>query len=199
MVSQHATAILHEQTKEKTAEQLAFLKAFINNNKQQNPLLYQDNTPIINPTKKEAAKDIAQKRWHDRNQVIDHICQIVKNLIKECDYCIFTHYDSNISDDEPQNFVCLNRFDHNLNDMPVHFNFEGIGVWYIAWRDGEIFRARKLLVVMQNGHYTNGMVGDFEGYWKDFAHYVTEDKWIERCLLYNRKKQIKSSFAANDQ
>lgn len=172
------------------ADQLAFLKAFIDEqNTVNNPQTQQSETK---------QQQQSPKRQQDKQELIKHICMIVKKLIRQSDYCVFTQYDPIISLQEPISFTCINRYEHDMRQLQVDFDFNGIGVWYIAWRKDDVFCARKLLVEMKDGCFMRGMVGDFEGFWDDFAHYVTEDKWIERTLLSDSHGNIKNQLAAND-
>ena len=108
----------------------------------------------------------------------DMIVEELVRLRKEADICVFALYDPLAKNDDPIDFYCVNRDSETDHPPPVSLNFDGIGVWYFAFRKGDTFRARKILLQVRNRRFVSSQVGDFDGYWDDFPNYVAEDRWV---------------------
>ena len=106
----------------------------------------------------------------------------IRRLASEADICVFARYDPEGSGKGPEEFSCYDKRQCGRIDLDVNFEYEGIGVWYIAYRDGEIFRSRKILMKIKDGRFYHGQVGDFEGFWEEFPQYVAEDHWVQAQL-----------------
>src|SRR3546814_1419362 len=76
--------------------------------------------------------------------------------------------------------------------MPVDFDFEGIGVWYICHRNGDTFHLRHILVEISGGRFRRGQVNQFEGYWDEFPQFVAEDRWVKALLTQRLPRAARS-------
>ena len=127
---------------------------------------------------------------HELKAVMERMIESeIQRLASEADICVFALYDPNRASPEPVDFECHDRRTQGEIDLDVRLDFEGIGVWYIAYREGETFRSKKVLLKVENGRFTHGQMGSFEGYWEEFPQYVAEDRWVHAQL---------SKGAAND-
>jgi len=98
------------------------------------------------------------------------------------DVCVFALYDPADPDGEPVDFYCVDRHDETAHRPAISLAFDGVGVWYFAFRKGETFTVRKVLLCIENRHFIDAQVGDFEGYWEDFPVYVAEDRWVQSII-----------------
>ena len=113
----------------------------------------------------------------------DMIAKELSRLASGADLVVFALYDP-ADPSEPRDYRLIERgADGAPIALDVGFDFEGVGVWYICYRAGETFRARKVLLQMHGGRYVHGQVGHFEGYWEDFPRYVAEDGWLRSAVL----------------
>lgn len=106
------------------------------------------------------------------------IVEELARLRAQADVCVFALYDPARMDAGPIDFYCLDRKASNQHQPPIALTYEGIGVWYFAFRTGDTFHVRKILLQISNRRFVTSQVGDFEGYWDDFPTYVAEDRWV---------------------
>jgi len=111
------------------------------------------------------------------------IAKELRRLAGSADVAVLTLYDPD-RPDEPLDFELIDR--ETLGEpieIDVSFDFEGVALWYICWRDGDAFKAKKILVQVRDGRFVHGQVGDFDGFWDEFPQYVTEDQWVRSAVL----------------
>ncbi len=109
----------------------------------------------------------------------DLIAGEIHRLVQNADVYVFALYDPVEPEGEPLEYRCHKRQEPlGTIEIDVSFDYEGVGIWYICTRSGETFTVCKILVRMRNGHFIDGQVGTFEGYWDEFPKYVSEDKWV---------------------
>lgn len=108
----------------------------------------------------------------------DLIARELTRRAAEADLVVFTLYDP-ADAEEPLDYQLFDRDEmgHQIG-LDVDFRYEGIGVWYLCRREGETFTAKKVLLQISAGRFVHGQIGDFDGYWEDFPHYVAEDRWV---------------------
>lgn len=106
----------------------------------------------------------------------------IKRLLTQADSCVFVMYDPNNPVMDPTDYICHEREGMRPLRMDVSLDFEGIGVWYMVFRNGETFSAKKILLHIEAGHFKHGQMGNFEGYWEDFPQYILEDRWVQAQL-----------------
>ena len=141
--------------------------------------------------KKFTQGQILTNQTHELKAVMERmIASEIQRLASEADICVFALYDPKGTSVEPVDFECLDRRETGPINIEVSLDFEGVGVWYIAYREGETFRSKKVLLEITDGRFTHGQMGNFEGYWEEFPQYVAEDRWVHAQL---------SKGAANDQ
>lgn len=134
---------------------------------------------------------VVTNQTHELKAVMERmIASEIHRLASEADICVFALYDPNRTTAEPIDFECIDRRETGPIDLEVSLDFEGIGVWYLAYREGETFHSKKVLLKITDGRFTHGQMGNFEGYWEEFPQYVAEDRWVHAQLSKN---------AANDQ
>ena len=81
----------------------------------------------------------------------------IRRLSAEADACVFALYDPKRRQAGPVDFDCQDRKHSDGPLQPrIDFDFEGVGVWYIAFRDGETFRVRKVLLQIEDGRFKHG-------------------------------------------
>lgn len=106
-------------------------------------------------------------------------------LSELADICVFALYDPAAPNGDPIDFYCIDRRDETAVRPPLTLHFEGVGVWYFAFRRGETFTVRKVLLRISDRRFIDAQVGDFEGYWEDFPQYVAEDRWVQAIIRRN--------------
>lgn len=112
----------------------------------------------------------------------DLIASELTRLGRDADVVVFALYDPDRPNGDPIDFYTVDRRRDEVDPPPAKLTFEGIGVWYFAFRTGKTFRVRKVLLQVAGGRFRHGQVGDFEGYWEDFPSYVAEDRWVQTLL-----------------
>jgi hypothetical protein len=113
----------------------------------------------------------------------DMIAKELVRLARGADLVVFALYDSD-QPEEPIDYQLIERpEDGGPITLDVGFDFEGVGVWYLCYREDETFTARKVLLQMRGGRYLRGQVGWFEGYWDEFPQYVAQDSWVRAAVL----------------
>ena len=118
----------------------------------------------------------------DKNIVFKKISAVLKQLILKSDMTIFFLYDmANGADGDPVQTLMGDK-SMGFDGVPNQFNFDGIGVWYLVERNKDVYKAVKILTYIEEGQFINGQVGDFEGYWEEFSHYIEEDKWVAHMI-----------------
>ena len=122
---------------------------------------------------------ILTKRQEVKSAMEDLIAGEIHRLVQNADVYVFALYDPADPDGEPLEYRCHKRQEPlGTIEIDVNFDYEGVGIWYICIRTDDTFTVRKILVRMRNGHFIDGQVGTFEGYWDEFPKYVSEDKWV---------------------
>ncbi len=112
----------------------------------------------------------------------DLIAAEIRRLVANADVYVFALYESAAADG-PSDYRCEQRDPaRGTLSVEVSFDYEGIGVWYICRRFGEVFHLRHVLVEIRDGRFIRGQVGEFEGYWEDFPTYITDDRWVQSIL-----------------
>lgn len=120
---------------------------------------------------------------HLKAMMEDMIAKELTRLARSADLVVFALYDPQ-DPEEPRDYQLLDREEvGGPIDLDIGFDFEGVGVWYLCYRDGETFAARKVLLQMRGGRYVRGQVGWFEGYWEEFPQYVAQDSWVRAAVL----------------
>ena len=103
-------------------------------------------------------------------------------LSNQADVTVFALYDVSAPDAGPVDFSCVDRRDATAHRPEISLQFNGVGIWYFAFRHGETFKVRKVLLRIEDGHFIDAQVGEFEGYWEDFPTYVAEDRWVHSIV-----------------
>jgi hypothetical protein len=113
----------------------------------------------------------------------DLIARELKRIAALSDLVVFTLYDPAAPDDPLDYQLMEAEAGAPAIDLDVGFDFEGVGLWYLCRRDGEAFKAKKVLIQIHQGRFVHGQVGEFDGYWEEFPQYVAEDSWVRSALL----------------
>lgn len=110
------------------------------------------------------------------------ITKQITQLAMECDFVVRVIYDRE-QGSLPIDYTLYDfQKDSFPEQVPTSLDFEGIWVWYFCKREKNSFKARKLLIEIEDGHYLNGQFGDFEGFWDEFSQYVTDDRWVKAAF-----------------
>ncbi len=107
------------------------------------------------------------------------IAKEIKRMARNADICIFTLYNIHKNNAVIYDYTCHNRIELGCDiEIDINYDYSGIGIWYIATRNGDNFSANKILLQIENGHFIHGQMGKVDGKWYDFPNYVTDDNWI---------------------
>ncbi|WP_420549964.1 hypothetical protein [Curvivirga sp.] len=110
------------------------------------------------------------------------IAKEIARLLQEADCCVFVVYDPSNPEMDPLDYICHERKSGQPINMNVALDYEGIGVWYLVFRNEDVFNAKKVLLHIEDGQFIHGQMGDFKGYWQDFPRYILEDRWVQEQL-----------------
>ncbi len=129
----------------------------------------------------------------------DLIARELRRLAMLSDIVVYTLYDPEMPDD-PLDFTLLDREELGGDiELDIDFTFEGVALWYLCRRDGDAFKAKKILIQIRDGRFVHGQVGDFDGFWDEFPQYVSEDRWVRSAVLQggvNDDSAFSDQFAA---
>lgn len=126
------------------------------------------------------------------------IAQEIRRLASEADVVVYALYDPETPDD-PLDFDLVEREAGGAAlSIEVDFAFEGAALWYFCERDGDAFRAKKILIQIRDGRFAHGQVGDFEGYWDEFPQYIAEDRWVRSAVLKSGANDMITSTESVD-
>lgn len=94
---------------------------------------------------------------------------------------------------QPKHFECLHRAQYGAMDsIRVHFDFEGIGVWYAIRKDGPEFEMRHILLEIENGRCVHSRAETIRGVWRDWSDIVSADPWVaERRDRYHPRENLR--------
>ncbi|MDX1738508.1 MAG: hypothetical protein R3261_09740 [Alphaproteobacteria bacterium] len=119
-----------------------------------------------------------------RDHLKSRLMQEIRKLAKHADVLVHSLYDTSRPEAGP---IIFDQYDadqlENVDDIPINLDFDGIGVWYICYRDGDTFSVRHILVKREAGRFVHQQTGNFEGFWEDWPRYVAEDKWVHSLLV----------------
>lgn len=125
-----------------------------------------------------------------KEQLKQVICRQIELLAKQADVYVFALYAADQIDIGPISYKCYDKKRlQSPEALEIDLNFDGIGVWYICFRNADTFRAKHILVQAQNGHFVNQQMGTFDGYWEDWPSYVAEDRWVQDLMIQKQAQQ----------
>lgn len=122
----------------------------------------------------------------------------LSRLSLEADVCVFALYDAQTPDGDPIDFYCIDRNDTTAHRPPISLDFDGVGVWYFAFRNNDTFKVRKVLLQIEDHRFLDAQMGDFEGFWEDFPTYVAEDRWVQSITRRIKPSNDQPSPPTND-
>ncbi|WP_420547073.1 hypothetical protein [Curvivirga sp.] len=121
-----------------------------------------------------------------RDHLKERLAAEIRKQARFADVMVYSVYDLNMPEEGP---VVFDQYERkqliNPDDIPIDMDFEGIGVWYICFRQGDTFSVRHILLKRTHGRFTHQQTGVFEGFWEDWPRYVAEDKWVKSAMLHN--------------
>ena len=106
----------------------------------------------------------------------------INRLIRHADVCVYALYHPLDLDGGPLDYRHWKREDTATGPeaIPVKFDYDGIGVWYICKRTGpETFHMKHIAVEVSSGRFVRTQVDAFDGYWDEFPELVAEDRWLK--------------------
>lgn len=124
----------------------------------------------------------------DTKDYKDHLrgrlAQEIRNLARHADVMVYSVYDTNTPDEGP---VVFDQYERrqliDAENLSIDMDFDGIGVWYICYRQEDTFIVRHILLKKEGGRFVHQQTGTFEGFWEDWPRYVAEDKWVQSNLI----------------
>ncbi len=124
----------------------------------------------------------------DTTNYKDHLkgrlAQEIRNLARHADVMVYSVYDTSKPEDGP---VVFDQYERrqlmNPDDINIDMDFDGIGVWYICYRQGDTFTVRHILLRKERGRFIHQQTSTFEGFWEDWPRYVAEDKLVQNILV----------------
>lgn len=119
-----------------------------------------------------------------RDHLKGRLAQEIRSLAKHADVMVYSVYDSTKPDEGP---VVFDQYERRQLAEPdsinIDMDYEGIGVWYICYRQGDTFTVRHILLKKEAGRFVHQQTGTFEGFWEDWPRYVAEDKWVHSSVV----------------
>jgi len=108
------------------------------------------------------------------------ITKEIQRLAADSDVTVFVRYADSTLKGGPLDFVLVDKeMPDGDQDLPIRFDFQGLGIWFLCQRTGETFHMRHIIVeIDEYGKFSRGQVGEQEGYWEDFPVYISDERLL---------------------
>lgn len=108
----------------------------------------------------------------------------IRRLADTADVTAFVRYADCTLKSGPLEFVLVDpELPDSAQDLPIAFDFRGLGIWFLCQRYGETFHMRHIIVeIDDNGRFSRGQVGEQEGYWEDFPAYLSDERLLSSII-----------------
>ena len=115
------------------------------------------------------------------------ILREIRRLVAAADVTAYVRYGDATLKGGPLDFVRVDpEMPNSDREVPISFEFQGLGIWFMCRRYGETFHMRHVVVeIDQNGRFSRGQVGEQEGYWEDFPTYLSDEKMLSTIIHAN--------------
>ena len=108
------------------------------------------------------------------------ITREIQRLAEAADVTVFVRYADSTLKGGPLDFVLVDKeLPDSDTELPISFDFQGLGIWFLCQRTGETFHIRHVIVeIDEQGKFPRGHVGEQEGYWEDFPVYISDERLL---------------------
>ena len=108
------------------------------------------------------------------------ITREIQRLAEAADVTVFVRYADGTLKSGPLDFVLVDKeLPDSDTELPISFDFQGLGIWFLCQRTGETFHMRHVIVeIDEQGKFSRGDVGEQEGYWEDFPVYISDERLL---------------------
>lgn len=115
-----------------------------------------------------------------RDMMEELILNEIARLAKDADVTAFVRYADSSLKSGPLDFVLVDpELPDSADELPIGFDFRGLGIWFLCKRNGETFHMRHIIVEIDSeGRFARGQVGEQEGYWEDFPAYLSDERLL---------------------
>ena len=120
------------------------------------------------------------KEFETINMMEVLISKEIQRLAEAADVTVFVRYADSTLKGGPLDFVLVDKeFPDSDAELPIQFDFQGLGIWFLCQRTGETFHMRHVIVeIDEQGKFSRGHVGEQEGYWEDFPAYISDERLL---------------------
>jgi len=115
------------------------------------------------------------------------ITKEIQRLANDADVTVFVRYADSSLKGGPLNFVLVDKeMPDGDEEIPINFDFQGLGIWFLCKRQSETFHMRHVIVeIDKDGKFSRGLVGEQEGYWEDFPVYISDERLLGGLIHAN--------------
>ena len=119
-----------------------------------------------------------------RDMMEHMILREIERLAVSADVTAFVRYADCTLKGGPLEFVLIDpELPESPSELPVSFEFRGLGIWFLCRRNGETFQMRHVIVEIDDvGRFSRGQVGEQEGYWEDFPVYLSDERLLSSII-----------------
>ena len=116
-------------------------------------------------------------QFKSRDVMKELILREIKRLAHAADMTAFIRYADTSLKGGALDFVLNDpELPYPQDELPINFNYVGLGIWFMCRRYGETFHMRHIIVeIGADGVFLNGQAGEQEGYWEDFPAYLSDE------------------------
>ncbi|MEC8201129.1 MAG: hypothetical protein VX085_16415 [Pseudomonadota bacterium] len=120
------------------------------------------------------------KKFETINMMEVLITREIQRLAEAADVTVFVRYADSTLKGGPLDFVLVDKKLPDYDEeLPIRFDFQGLGIWFLCQRTGETFHMRHVIVeIDEQGKFSRGHVGEQEGYWEDFPVYISDERLL---------------------
>jgi len=119
-----------------------------------------------------------------RDMMEQMILSEIERLAVSADVAAFVRYSDCTLKGGPLEFVLIDpKIPGSPLELPIAFDFRGLGIWFLCQRTGETFHMRHVIVEIDTaGRFSRGQVGEQEGYWEDFPIYLSDERLLSSII-----------------
>ena len=123
---------------------------------------------------------VNSKEFETINMMETLISKEIQRLAEAADVTVFVRYADSTLKGGPLDFVLVDKeLPDSDTELPISFDFQGLGIWFLCQRTGETFHMRHVIVeIDEQGKFSRGHVGEQEGYWEDFPVYISDERLL---------------------
>ncbi len=123
---------------------------------------------------------VNSKEFETINMMEVLITREIQRLAEAANVTVFVRYADSTLRGGPLDFVLVDKdLPDSDTELPISFDFQGVGIWFLCQRTGETFHMRHVIVeIDEQGKFSRGHVGEQEGYWEDFPVYISDERLL---------------------